>query len=467
MSVVIKFGTDGWRATPSTGLNEESIKICAQSFADYINNNFSGQKNVLVGYDTRKSSKKFALITSNVIKSNGINVEITDRETPTPLCSYHVKHSSKVGAVIITASHNSKEWNGFKVRSASGISLNESEISDIEKSVIYYSNNTMKIKHHESEIKKVNVIDSYVNSLQKIVDIESINNSNLSIASDYMHGAVTGILEKILTNKKNIFLRSEINNEFPGMEQPEPIESNLKNLKEEVKNNNFDIGFAFDGDGDRLGVIDENGIFQSASEVFLILSSHVLENKSSIKSIATTVSMTSNINEICKKYKSEILITKVGFKHLAPLLEEEKVSFAGEESGGYSMINHVSDKDGILSALLYLEYLVKSKKTPSESISTIYDKFPKKEFERIDKKFSENDRNIIEEKIENLETFIEKNYQIINKDFTDGKKFFIDNNSWVLIRLSGTEPVFRIYIESLNKIILEEIKNQILEYFNN
>jgi phosphomannomutase len=251
------------------------------------------------------------------------------------------------------------------------------------------------------------------------------------------------------------------------MEQPEPIEGNLKNLIEEVKNNNSDIGFAFDGDGDRLGVIDENGNFQSASEVFLILSSHVLENKSSIKSIATTVSMTSNINEICKTYNSKALITKVGFKHLAPLLEEEKVSFAGEESGGYSMIKHVSDKDGILSALLYLEYLVKSKKSPSESISTIYDKFPKKQFERIDNKFSEVDRKKIQGKIKNLDTFIEKKYKITNKDFTDGKKFFIDNNSWILIRLSGTEPVFRIYIESPNKIILEEMKNQILEYFNN
>tara|TARA_Y100001970_G_scaffold202380_1_gene246360 strand:- start:450 stop:1853 length:1404 start_codon:yes stop_codon:yes gene_type:complete len=467
MSTEIKFGTDGWRATPSTGLNDENIKICAQSFSDYINNNFSNQKTVLVGYDTRKDSLRYAELASQVIKSNGIDVEITNRATPTPLCSYHVKNNSMVGAVIITASHNSKDWNGFKVRSDKGISLNELEISEIEKSVIYYSENSLKIRHKDSEIKKTDVIDSYINSIHEIVDINSINNSKLSIVSDYMHGAVTGILEKILTNKNNIFLRSEINSEFPGMEQPEPIEGNLKNLMKQVKNNNSDIGFAFDGDGDRLGVIDENGNFQSASEVFLILSSHVLENKSSIKSIATTVSMTSNINEICKKYNSQILITKVGFKHLAPLLEEEKVSFAGEESGGYSMINHVSDKDGILSALLYLEYLVKSKKSPSESISTIYDKFSKKQFERIDNKFSEVDRKKIQEKIENLDTFIEKNYQITNKDFTDGKKFFIDNNSWILIRLSGTEPVFRIYIESPNKMILEEIKNQILEYFNN
>ena len=128
MSNNIKFGTDGWRATPSTGLNEENIKICAQSFADYINDNFSDQKTILVGYDTRKASLRYAELASQVIKSNGIDVKITDRATPTPLCSHHVKHNSMAGAVIITASHNSKDWNGFKVRSTKGISLNESEI---------------------------------------------------------------------------------------------------------------------------------------------------------------------------------------------------------------------------------------------------------------------------------------------------------------------------------------------------
>lgn len=467
MSNEIKFGTDGWRATPKTGLNEDNIKICAQSFSDYINNNFSGSKEVLVGYDTRKDSYKFAEIASQVIKSNSIDVKLTDNPTPTPIISHNVKYGKKVGAVIITASHNSKEWNGFKVRSSNGLSFNDKELTEIEKNVQFYTDNKTKIKHKKQIIKKINITDQYINSLKNIVDIESINNSDINIATDYMHGAVSGILEKILINNKNVFIRSDLNSNFPGMIQPEPIEANLDELKKKVIKEDVDIGLAFDGDGDRLGIIDENGRFQYASEVFSILVSHVLENKSSIKSIATTVSMTSNIEKICKKFNANITRTKVGFKHLAPLLEKKDVSLAGEESGGYSIINHVSDKDGILSALLYLEYLAKTNNKPSEAVSNIYKSLPKTIFERIDKKFSENNRNKIHCKIENLDTFIEKNYQITNKDFTDGKKFYLDNNSWILIRLSGTEPVFRIYIESPNKIILEEIKNQILEYFNN
>lgn len=463
----IKFGTDGWRATSSTGLNEGNIKICAQSFSDYINDNYSDFKEILVGYDTRKDSYKFAEITCQVIKSNNINVKLTDRPTPTPICSHNVKNSAKIGAVIITASHNSKEWNGFKIRSSNGVSFNDFQIAEIEKKVNFYSNNKMKIKHEKQNIEKINIIDSYIKSLKKIVDIESINKSGINIVADYMHGAVSGILEKILDNNKNFYIRKDLDSNFPGMIQPEPIESNLKDLKSKIIKEDFSVGFAFDGDGDRLGVIDENGNFQSSSEVFSILASHVLENKSSIKSIATTVSMTSNIEEICKKFNSKVTRTKVGFKHLAPFLEQKKVSFAGEESGGYSMVDHVSDKDGIYSSLLYLEYLVKLQKKPSELILNIYKSLPTKVFERIDKKFSSKDRKTIELKIENIKNYLDSKYKIIDQNHIDGKKFYLNNSSWILLRLSGTEPVFRIYIESSSKIIMNEIKNEIFKYFKN
>ena len=177
--------------------------------------------------------------------------------------------------------------------------------------------------------------------------------------------------------------------------------------------------------------------------------------------------MTSNIEEICKKFNSKVTRTKVGFKHLAPFLEQKKVSFAGEESGGYSMVDHVSDKDGIYSSLLYLEYLVKLQKKPSELILNIYKSLPTKVFERIDKKFSSKDRKTIELKIENIKNYLDSKYKIIDQNHIDGKKFYLNNSSWILLRLSGTEPVFRIYIESSSKIIMNEIKNEIFKYFKN
>ena len=467
MTTDIKFGTDGWRATPETGLNEENISICAQSFAKYILDHHEGDKEVLVGYDTRKNSYDFAKLTASVISANKIKVKITDTPTPTPLCSYHVKNSSMHGAVIITASHNSKEWNGFKIRSSKGLSFNDKEIYEIEKNIEYYTENKSKIKLSDSEIKSINVKNTYIDSIKKEIDIKSIKNSNIKIVVDYMHGAVSGILEEILDNEENCYLRHEYDSNFPNMEQPEPIEKNLSKLIEKVSKEKYSLGLAFDGDGDRLGVIDENGNFQTPTDIFSILAMHILGKKESIKSIATTVSMTSNIEEIGKIYKSEIIRTKVGFKYLAPLLENKKVSFAGEESGGYSIGNHLADKDGIFSALLYLENLAKSNKKPSELVDDIYSKLPKKKFERVDKNFSTEDRKSIEQKIHKLRDHLSKKFIITDENDMDGKKLFFENSSWVLTRLSGTEPVIRIYLESEEQHKLDEIKKEIIDYIDN
>ena len=289
----------------------------------------------------------------------------------------------------------------------------------------------------------------------------------MNIAVDYMHGAVSGILEEILDNKENCYLRHEYDSNFPNMDQPEPIEKNLSKLIEKVSKEKYSVGLAFDGDGDRLGVIDENGNFQTPTDIFSILAIHILGKEESIKSIATTVSMTSNIEEIGKIYNSEIIRTKVGFKYLAPLLENKKVSFAGEESGGYSIGNHLADKDGIFSALLYLENLAKSNKKPSELVDNIYSKLPKKKFERVDKNFSTEDRKSIEQKIYKLRDHLSKKFIITDENDMDGKKLFFENSSWVLTRLSGTEPVIRIYLESEEQHKLNELKKEIIDYIDN
>ena len=234
----------------------------------------------------------------------------------------------------------------------------------------------------------------------------------------------------------------------------------------DIKNNKRSIGIAFDGDGDRLGIIDEDGILQSASEVFAILSNHILSiNKG--KDIATTISMSSIIDDVCKEYKSNVVRTKVGFKYLAPLLENNKVIFAGEESGGYSLSNHVADKDGVLSALLYLECMIVNKSSPKILLESLYQKYNKRFFKRIDLKFLISKKTIIENKINNMESFFLNYATIRDVDERDGKKIFFDNGSWILIRLSGTEPLIRIYNEASSKVELEKINNISQKYFNN
>ena len=247
MKNTVKFGTDGWRATPSMGLNDKNIMICAQSFSDYINRkNLKNQNKILIGYDTRKDSKKYAELTYKVLESNNIEAFITSRPTPTPICSFHIKNSDKIGGVIITASHNSKDWNGFKIRSGDGLSFNEKETKIIENIVDYYSNNNDKIKYKRIiKIKKLDIIKAYLEAIRYIIDFDQLKKINNTICVDYMHGSVSGILEKVLpTNTR--FLRESFDHSFPNMEQPEPILKNLTPLVNGIKDNKFSVGIAFD-----------------------------------------------------------------------------------------------------------------------------------------------------------------------------------------------------------------------------
>jgi len=466
MKNIIKFGTDGWRATPKTGLSPENIMICAQSFSDYINLKYTDKKTILVGYDTRQDSLKYALISAKVLISNNIEVKVTLNPTATPVCSHYIKNSSIQGGVIITASHNSKEWNGFKVRSENGTGLNNYDIEKIEDKVNFYEKTNSAVKYNSKiNVDFLDINNGYINSIKKIVDIEGIINSDINISADYMHGASSGLLEKILEGKKINNIRKNHDSEFPNMIQPEPIEKNLEILIKDIKNNKRSIGIAFDGDGDRLGIIDEKGNLQSAPEVFAILSNHIL-NKNKGKSIATTISMSSIIDDVCKEYKSKVIRTKVGFKYLAPLLENNQVIFAGEESGGYSLSNHVADKDGVLSALLYLECMVLNKFSPKILLDNIYQKYNKRFFKRIDIKFSLSNKAVIEDKINNMEVFFSSYSKIIKTDKSEGEKIFFDNGSWILTRLSGTEPLVRIYNEANSKVELEKINILSQKYFN-
>ena len=465
MKNTVKFGTDGWRATPSMGLNNENIMICAQSFSDYINQkNLKNQNKILIGYDTRKDSKKYAELTYKVLESNNIEAFITSRPTPTPICSFHIKNSDKIGGVIITASHNSKDWNGFKIRSGDGLSFNEKETKIIENIVDYYSNNKDKIKYKRIiKIKKLDIIKAYLEAIRNIIDFDQLKKINKTICVDYMHGSVSGILDKILPINTR-FLRGNLDHTFPNMEQPEPILKNLTPLVNDIKDNNVSVGIAFDGDGDRLGVVDENGKFQNATDVFAILSNHVLKKYKSSENIGTTVTMPTIIEEVAKKNKSKIFRTPVGFKNLAPLLEESKVIFAGEESGGYSIKNHVSDKDGILSALLYLECLATNNCKPSDLLKNIQKEFGMKSYQRIDLKFNEKDRNKVLLNLSNLHKDFSDNNSLIEVDKTDGIKFFLTNDEWFLIRESGTEPLLRIYLESPSEEQINRLKNKVLSF---
>ena len=446
-----KFGTDGWRGIIGKDFNSKNCFIVASSLLT-LSNNIS---KVVIGYDTRDLSKEISFKISNFYKSKGIRVILSESPIPTPVVSFSVKNQNADFGIIITASHNSKIWNGIKIKNKNGQSINEIEANKLTNIIENHNLNKIDLDIFEStnnDLYGVDLLTEYIKSIRKIVDIETVRKSNMNVIIDCMFGTSKSIFKKII-GEGNIKV-SEINDiqdsSFPGIKQPEPIEENLNNLKNKVTNSNADIGFAFDADSDRVGIIDNKSNYLESPYVFCIIADHVLKTKNR-KNISTTVSMTSMIDEIVKKYGVKCFRTKVGFKYVAPNMEKNNSILGGEESGGYSYSEHLLERDGIASSLLILEKIINSRLISSNLMEDLSIRYGNYFYKRVDIELKENILEKFKYFISNFDESKIINQEIRNIDREDGIKIIFKNNEWILVRLSGTEPLARIYAESKNK----------------
>ena len=446
-----KFGTDGWRGIIGKNFNSKNCFIVASSLLT-LSNSIS---KVVIGYDTRDLSKEISFKISNFYKSKGIRVILSESPIPTPVVSFSVKNQNADFGIIITASHNSKIWNGIKIKNKNGQSINEEEANKLTNIIENHNINKIDLDIFEStnnDLYGVDLLTEYIKSIRKIVDIETVRKSNMNVIIDCMFGTSKSIFKKII-GEGNIKV-SEINDiqdsSFPGIKQPEPIEENLNNLKNKVTNSNADIGFAFDADSDRVGIIDNKSNYLESPYVFCIIADHVLKTKNR-KNISTTVSMTSMIDEIVKKYGVKCFRTKVGFKYVAPNMEKNNSILGGEESGGYSYSEHLLERDGIASSLLILEKIINSRLISSNLMEDLSIRYGNYFYKRLDIELKENILEKFKYFISNFDESKIINQEIRNIDREDGIKIIFKNNEWILVRLSGTEPLARIYAESKNK----------------
>ena len=463
-----KFGTDGWRGIIGEDFNSLNCFLVANSLLKLSSN----IKKVVIGYDTRKLSEEISQKIKNFYSLKGIDVLLSDCPIPTPTVSFSVKNTNSDFGIVITASHNSKIWNGIKIKNKYGQSISEKQANNLT-SII------SKEKISEEDFKKfdafksdqndsIDLMSDYIESIKNIVDIEKIKSTNLNIAVDCMFGTSSLILKKLLqSNKCNV---EEINatndSSFPGIKQPEPIDENLSELKLKVKQSHADIGFAFDADSDRVGVIDNKSNYIEAPYTFCVIIDHVLGNKKIVKNISTTVSMTSMIDSIVKKYGVNCFRTKVGFKYVAPNMEKNDSILGGEESGGYSYSKHLLERDGIISSMLILENLIESKSNSSEFIYKLSEKYGNYFYRRSDIKLNDKTVKKLTDFISkfNSKKIIDKQIKFIDKK--DGIKINFENDEWILVRLSGTEPLARIYAESFDKESVNNLISSFLNYFN-
>lgn len=464
MSFSIRFGTDGWRGRIAEDYTFANLSRCAQGFANYlINQGFQGEW-VIVGYDRRFHSENFAVRAAEVLAGNGLKAYVTQEATPTPVIAYSVVNKKAVAAINITASHNPPTDNGFKVRDRNGGAIDPEGLKQIE-ALIPESLEDIKRTPFFDAVKDGTVVvfdpvPEYIEQIKRLVDLEPIKQAGFKILVDPMWGNGIGWFPQLLAGGKTQV--EEIHNVrnpiFPEMSRPEPIPPNVNvGLAETVKRGAH-VLIVLDGDADRLGLGDESGNFIDQLRVFGLLAYYLLEVRGIRGPIVKTLSTTTMLNKLGKIYDVPVYETGVGFKFVAPKVLETHAMIGGEESGGYAFQGHVPERDGILAGLYILDMMVKLKAKPSELLEALFSKVGYHYYDRIDSPFS-GDRLTREKMILDGKPQTLGGLKVLGLDTTDGFKFTLDDGGFLLIRFSGTEPILRVYTETMH----QEKVRQILE----
>jgi phosphomannomutase len=423
--------------------------------ADYLKEAGLAGRGLVIGYDTRFASEDFAAAAAEVLAGNDIKVYLCPGAAPTPVVSYGVLAEKAGGAIIITASHNPGAWNGFKYKDEHGSSASDEITSKIVEFISrsYDAGKFDRIPLDEAKQRGL-VLDAdlesvYFTQIEKLVDLKGLRQAGLKLVIDPMYGAGAGYLAKALGRGATAFteIHGERNPLFPGI-RPEPIPPNLDGLAAAVREQKADVGLATDGDADRMGIIDEKGNFVTQLQVFALLCLYLLEVRGERGAIIKTLTTTSMAYRLGELYNVPVYETAVGFKYVAPLMMRENALFGGEESGGYGFRGHVAERDGILANLYFLDLMVKTGKKPSELIDYLYSKVGPHHYRRVDIKFDDRRRKAIIERVKSYRPESIDNVRVAKIDTTDGFRFVLEDNTWLLIRFSGTEPLLRVYTET-------------------
>lgn len=464
----IKFGTDGWRAIIAEDFTVENVARVSEATAKWLLKNQSNPT-VVVGHDCRFGGKLFSETTTKVFIAQGIKVLLANDFISTPMISFGaVTYKTQLG-IIITASHNPPSYNGYKIKAHYGGPLNPDFVEEIEKDIpekcsVNYNSIDLLVAQKNGTLQIVNLEDLYIKHVSTNFDLKAIKNAELNFVYDAMYGAGQRVMQRLFPEIHK--LHCENNPSFNG-QAPEPIHKNLIELSDFIKKNgNISCGLATDGDADRIGLYDNKGNFVDSHHIILLLIHYLVKYKNQTGKVVTAFSTSVKIKKICDHYGLKLEVVKIGFKYICNIMVNDDVLLGGEESGGIAIKGHIPERDGIWMGLTVWEFMAKTKKTLRELIDEVYAITGEFSFERSDLHINEEIKNKV---LQNCKTNFYKKfgpYNVLRVDDLDGFKFFFDENTWMMIRASGTEPILRIYAEAktqeIANVILEETKKAIL-----
>lgn len=455
--MTIKFGTDGWRAVISETFTFGNLRLVAQAIADYIREENANEPSVVVGFDTRFLSDRYAAEVARVMAANRIDTWLARADTPTPAISYAVLQKNATAGVMITASHNAPRYNGIKLKSCFGGSASPSHHKRVERLLDRNLSsgrgpNLMDLDEaiRRDRVHKFDPSWAYYEHLSSLVDLDIVSGGELRLVADGMFGSGRGAFSEVLARGRchvhNI--RHEMNPGFGGI-HPEPIAQHLGLLMSTIQSGHWDVGLATDGDADRIGAVDAQGNFVDPHRIFALVLRYLLEKRGLRGKVVRTVSTTRMIDRIAEKFDLELVETPVGFNHIADLMIANGVVMGGEESGGMSIQGHIPEGDGVLMGLLLLEVMAAGKMPLHALVADLLAEFGPAQYARTDMKLMrpvEKERMVT--MLLNLAPKAIADVAVEDVQTVDGVKYYLADGSWLLIRPSGTEPVLRVYAEA-------------------
>lgn len=457
----IKFGTDGWRALIAREYTFANVERVSQAYADFLLAAGPSAPLVVVGYDRRFMSENFATRAAEVLTGNGCRVALFSAAMPTPLISWAVKDMQANGGVVITASHNPPDFNGFKIKAPWGGSAAPETTAAVEKLVDAKPPRRAPFSSDSSRLDTS--IHSYRKQINSYLDLDRLRNLNATVVIDPMHGSGGHWVESFLKGGKLKVetIRGHRDPLFGGV-NPEPIDSNLAALKQRVSETKALVGLATDGDADRVGAVNERGETLTMHDVVPLVLLHLARNRGMQGGVVRTFSQSVLLKRIAAAHHLKLYETAIGFKYIADLMLNDDILIGAEESGGIGVKNHIPERDGILNSLLFLEAIAAAGQAPSEMLQALHREFGEFHFGRRDQKVEVNVGQALVARLASTPPAQVAGDKVIDVQTIDGTKLIFSDESWLLFRQSGTEPMLRIYAEAtsaakMNTLLAEGI----------
>ncbi|MFO7245927.1 MAG: phosphoglucomutase/phosphomannomutase family protein [Thermaerobacter sp.] len=454
MSADIRFGTDGWRAVIGEDFTVANVARVAQATADWLVQEGRAGDGVVVGYDTRFQSRRFAEEAASVLAANGLRVLLCSAPAPTPAVTWAIRQHGLGGGVMITASHNPPEYNGFKLKAHyAGAALPEMT-AQVERLVAHNRDagrEPRRLDPHDlpRRVEPFDPVPGYLAQLERYVDLEAVGRAGLRVVVDFMHGAGRGCLDRVLEQAgvEVVPVRAEQRPDFGGT-PPEPIPRNLRPARAAVVLHGAAAGLCLDGDADRVAAVDEEGGVVDAHRVFALLLQHLHEDRGLDGTVVKTFAGSRMIQRLALAYGLPYVETPVGFKHVCRRALQETVLIGGEESGGIGVRDHMPERDGILCNLLLLEMMVQRGRSLAGLVEDLMDRVGRHHFDRADLRLDPGRVDALMQRLREAPPDAFAGFPVTHVDPLDGVKLILGDHGWILFRASGTEPVVRIYAEA-------------------